>query len=66
MPGPAMFKSLKCHLKGHLYVDSRSQPGSQVCVRCRHRLPFEGLTAGPVAETGAQPDKTKPDLPPSS
>jgi hypothetical protein len=24
-------------------VDSRSQPGMQVCVRCRHREPFEGL-----------------------
>jgi hypothetical protein len=59
-----MFKSLKCYLKGHLYIDSRSQPGSQVCVRCRHRLPFEGLTA----PTGAkpQPARTKPDQPPSS
>lgn len=38
-----MFKTLKCRVKGHLYVDSRSQPGTQVCVRCRKRQPFEGI-----------------------
>jgi len=38
-----MFEALKCRLKGHLYVDSRSQPGTVVCVRCRARAPFEGL-----------------------
>lgn len=26
-----------------MYVDSRSQPGTQVCVRCRYRHPFDGL-----------------------
>lgn len=39
-----MFKSLRCFRKGHLFVDSRSMAGTQVCVRCRHRQPFEGLT----------------------
>lgn len=39
-----MLKSLKCRFAGHLYVDSRSQPGTKVCIRCRHREPFEGLT----------------------
>ena len=58
-----MFKSLKCRFKGHLYVDSRSQPGTQVCVRCRERLPFEGLKTRAVSGTG--PDKTKPDQPSS-
>lgn len=38
-----MLKSLRCFRKGHLFVDSRSAPGTQVCVRCRHRKPFEGL-----------------------
>ena len=37
-----MFESLKCARKGHMYVDSRSQPGMQTCVRCRLRQPFEG------------------------
>jgi hypothetical protein len=40
-----MFESIRCRLKGHLYVDSKSTPGTQVCVRCRHRMPFEGLAA---------------------
>jgi hypothetical protein len=39
-----MFKSLRCLRKGHLFVDSRSVAGTQVCVRCRCRQPFEGLT----------------------
>lgn len=43
-----MFKSLSCRLKGHLYVDSRSQPGTRVCVRCKHRQLFEGLARPPV------------------
>lgn len=43
--GWTMLKSVKCLLKGHVYVDSRSQPGTQVCVRCRYRKPFEGFTA---------------------
>lgn len=38
------FKRLQCARKGHLFVDSRSRPGTQVCVRCRYRAPFEGLT----------------------
>lgn len=38
-----MLKSMKCRLKGHVYVDSRSQPGTRVCVRCQDRQPFEGL-----------------------
>jgi hypothetical protein len=38
-----MLSSLKCRLKGHVYVDSRSQPGTRVCVRCKDRQPFEGL-----------------------
>jgi len=33
----------RCARSGHLFVDSRSQPGTQVCVRCRLRKPFEGL-----------------------
>ena len=40
-----MFKSLKCRIAGHIFVDSRSQPGTQVCVRCRLRQSFEGLKA---------------------
>lgn len=40
-----MFKSLKCLMKGHLYVDSRSEAGTKVCVRCRDRQPFEGLAS---------------------
>lgn len=42
--GATMFKSLKCLRTGHLFVDSRSRPGTQVCVRCKYRKPFEGLT----------------------
>ena len=38
-----MLKSMKCRLKGHVYVDSHSQPGTRVCVRCQDRQPFEGL-----------------------
>lgn len=48
-----MFKSLKCLVKGHLYVDSRSQPGTQVCVRCRKRQPFEGLQPPASGQTDA-------------
>jgi hypothetical protein len=42
-PTKALFRSVQCRLKGHVYVDSRSQPGTRVCVRCKHRRPFEGL-----------------------
>ena len=51
-----MFQALKCLLKGHIYVDSRSQPGTQVCVRCRHRRPFEGLDGMPGGEGAALGD----------
>ncbi|GAA0637258.1 hypothetical protein [Brevundimonas lenta] len=40
-----MLKSLRCLMKGHLFIDSRSTPGTQVCVRCRLRKPFESLQA---------------------
>lgn len=48
-----MFKALKCARKGHLFVDSRSQPGMQVCVRCHRRLPFEGLRPALVERAGS-------------
>jgi hypothetical protein len=38
-----MLETFRCRVKGHVFVDSRSQPGMQVCVRCRYREPFEGL-----------------------
>ncbi len=38
-----MFNALRCALRGHLFVDSRSRPGMQTCVRCRLRQPFESL-----------------------
>ena len=38
-----MLETLRCRVKGHIFVDSRSQAGTQVCIRCRHRQPFEGL-----------------------
>jgi hypothetical protein len=55
-PAKAMFQSMQCRLKGHVYVDSRSQPGTRVCVRCQDRRPFEGLreTSGD-AEQSAHP-----------
>jgi len=57
-----MFKSLKCAIKGHLFVDSRSQAGTQVCVRCRHRQPFEGLARTPAPQSdSAAPDQARPD-----
>lgn len=49
-----MLKSMKCLLKGHVYVDSRSQPGTRVCVRCKDRKPFEGLT--PPSSSSAATD----------
>ena len=45
-----MFKSTRCAWKGHIFVDSRSQPGMQVCIRCKHRQPFEGLLRRKHAE----------------
>jgi hypothetical protein len=50
-----MFKTLKCRLSGHLFVDSRSQPGVQTCVRCRHRQAFDGLKANPPAPSPSDP-----------
>ena len=50
-----MFEGLKCARKGHVFVDSRSQPGMQTCVRCRLRQPFEG-----------RPSETEPSTPPST
>lgn len=45
-----MFETLRCRLKGgHLFVDSRSHPGMQTCVRCRMRKPFEGAGVAPTA-----------------
>jgi len=44
-PLSARFKSLRCLMKGHVFVDSRSQVGTQVCVRCKHRRPFENCPA---------------------
>jgi len=46
------FKRLQCARKGHLFVDSRSRPGTQVCVRCRYRAPFEGLAPQSPPATG--------------
>ena len=47
-----MFKAIRCRLKGHIFTDSHSEPGVQVCLRCRERQPFEGLvepsTVGPA------------------
>ena len=42
----------RCARNGHLFVDSRSQPATQVCVRCRFRKPFEGLEAPPQGGAG--------------
>lgn len=39
-----MFEGLRCKRKGHMFVDSRSTPGTMVCVRCRHRQSFDGAT----------------------
>jgi hypothetical protein len=55
-----MFQSLKCLLKGHMYVDSRSQPGTEVCVRCRHRRPFEGLERMQAGEDAAPEGGNEP------
>jgi len=38
-----MFETLRCKLKGHQFVDSRSQPGMVTCVRCKHREPFTSM-----------------------
>jgi hypothetical protein len=38
-----MFETLRCRLKGHQFVDSRSQPGMVTCVRCKHREPFTAI-----------------------
>ena len=46
-----MFTSLRCKMKGHLFVDSRAQPGMQTCVRCKLRQPFPGAIKPPVDQT---------------
>lgn len=52
-----MFETLRCRLKGgHLFVDSRSHPGMQTCVRCRMRKPFEG-SAAPATGVEREPGK---------
>lgn len=56
-----MFKSLKCRMTGHLFVDSRSQPGTQVCVRCRKRQIFEGLTQPAGTETAGSKSVSTPN-----
>lgn len=53
-----MFKALKCARKGHLFVDSRSQPGTQVCVRCQRRQIFEGLSPASRPNSAAGSDPT--------
>lgn len=53
-----MFKSLRCKIKGHTFVDSRSLPGMQTCVRCRTRQPFESLRMG--AAIAESPDPALP------
>jgi hypothetical protein len=55
-----MFKSLRCFRKGHLFVDSRSEPGTQVCVRCRQRKPFEGLIDAGAPQTVQPPFSNDP------
>jgi hypothetical protein len=47
-----MFSFARCAWKGHVFVDSRSQPGMQTCVRCRARRPFEGSTTARATEAG--------------
>jgi len=49
-----MFEALRCALKGHMFVDSRSQPGTEVCVRCHQRRRFEGL-ADALKDPGEAP-----------
>lgn len=55
-----MLRSLKCRLKGHLYVDSRSQAGTQVCIRCKHRRPFENFTAAAPGVDNPSPEESSP------
>ena len=57
-----MFQSLKCLFKGHVYVDSRSQPGTEVCVRCRRRRPFEGLGRMQTSEEAAPGRPSEPSV----
>jgi hypothetical protein len=52
-----MFNSLRCKLKGHVFVDSRSMPGMQTCVRCRVRRPFESVRDFPPATTDDNPPR---------
>lgn len=52
-----MLNSLRCRLKGHLFVDSRSMPGMQTCVRCRLRQPFEAALGASNYVQAEQSDK---------
>jgi hypothetical protein len=59
-----MLNSLRCRLKGHLFVDSRSLPGMQTCVRCRLRQPFESVLrdAGYVQAERLDKPRGSPDV----
>lgn len=57
-----MFNSLRCRLKGHLFVDSRSLPGMQTCVRCRLRQPFESVVGGYVRPQRPDKPHDSPDV----
>ena len=59
-----MFEALKCRAKGHAYVDSRSQPGTEVCVRCRHRRSFEGVLSQPCMSNRSDPYTVTDPIPP--
>ncbi len=52
-----MLSSLRCKLKGHLFVDSRSLPGMQTCVRCRVRQPFQSALGASGYVQDERPDK---------
>jgi hypothetical protein len=53
-----MFKALKCRLAGHVFVDSRKEARVQVCVRCRHRKPFQSMNA----TRAAPPERDEPPV----
>lgn len=55
-----MLNSLRCRLKGHLFVDSRSRPGMQTCMRCRLRQPFEGGLGISNGDLSERPDESRP------
>jgi hypothetical protein len=53
-----MFQSLRCRIRGHIFVDSRALPGMQTCIRCRVRQPFESLKLAASAEGPAPLDRS--------